>query len=113
MSESGSNARFYDIKVVATDPSGNVGESICTVVVVPEYDPPPYKSKKSKARVPRPSRDNLIGQLSVSEQRFEIEEFKFVWSTSQDDSAVPPAVTQPPKSSKKSLQKPLRNDVEV
>ena len=42
--------RFYDIKVRAADPAGNTGETICTVIVVPEdhYDCDNGKCKSSK-----------------------------------------------------------------
>ena len=101
MSESGSDARFYDIKVVATDPSGNVGEATCTVIAVPEYDPPSGKSAKKSKPVPRPSRESLLAQLSASRQRYVLDELNFVWNIDQDDSVVPPAVPNSSKSQKK------------
>jgi len=111
--ETGSDARFYDITIVATDPSGNVGSVTCTVAVVPEYDCAPgadngcdKSSKKSKSsdedKVVRPKRNALIRQLESSEQRYKLDEIEFVWNTSEDDSMVPRAVQLPTISTKSS-----------
>ena len=114
--EKDSTARFYEINLLATDSSGNVGETTCTVAVVPEYHYPKSKSSKSttdrdlkssegkdsKGAPARPSRKSLIAELVRSKQRYVLHEAVVVWDTGLDEGVVTPAPTIAPTRSKSS-----------
>jgi len=131
--EKDSTARFYEINLLATDTSGNVGEATCTVAVVPEYRHPKYnknlksttnrnlsssekkgrgKGKGSKKAPPRPSRNALIAELVRSKQRYVLHEAVAVWDTGLDEGVVTPTPTPAPTSSKssKSTNEPVRRN---
>ena len=113
--EKDSAARFYEINLLATDTSGNVGEATCTVAVVPQYHYP--KSRKNRKSTtnrnlssskgmgkgsapPRPSRNALIAELVRSKQRYVLHEAVVVWDTGLDEGVVTPTPTTAPTSGK-------------
>ena len=110
--EKDSAARFYEINLLATDTSGNVGEATCTVAVVPTYKSRKNRksntnrslsSSKGKGKgsaPPRPSRNALIAELVRSKQRYVLHEAVVVWDTGLDEGVVTPTPTTAPTSGK-------------
>ena len=108
MREANFTTRFYDVKVEATDTTGNVGSATCTVIVVPEdhycdQDPSSYRCKKTKSSkagragkygansskgkgyLPTPKDPfALVYEYELSTKRFVIGSKKLVWDTSID-----------------------------
>ena len=80
-------SRFYDIIVKATDQAGNVGQALCSVLVVPKQKVQRgkkyTKTTSGKGRKWQVYRDtDLIEEYAISQKRHELGRFSHKWDPS-------------------------------
>jgi len=93
--------RFYDIIIKATDKAGNVGETQCTVIVVPNNDEH-YTYIKSSGKnsstnlgkgndkiVPTHDPNDLVEEYKISQKRFNLGTYSHVWDFELSDVLTP------------------------
>lgn len=122
------STRFYDLSIAATDKAGNVGETMCTVIVVPQaHYSSGMKSKKaaqSSTAIPKGSKtkfseckrskgkgksfhnpNDLRAEYAKSKQRYGIATFSHVWDPNLNTILTPPPSPIPPVPKSKKSQK--------
>lgn len=87
--------RFYDIIIKATDQSGNVGETSCTVIVVPNNEEhysksakPPRVNGKGKGKGTPHLATDLIDEYNISQKRYKIGTFSHIWDFTLDNTVT-------------------------